>query len=102
MEAAAIHNRILFFGMKQMIADHEDPNESLMREQALVWASYSRGSGKPDPPQLQVRRIKTKIAGMVAGVKSVRFEGAHCAIALEQLSESLIVMRLSGTDTGEL
>ncbi len=34
--------------------------------------------------------------------KSARFEGAHCAIALEQLSESLIVMQLSGTDTGEL
>lgn len=43
-----------------------------------------------------------KIAGMATGLKSVRFEGAHCAIALEQLSESLIVMRLSGTDTGEL
>lgn len=39
---------------------------------------------------------------MATEVKSARFEGAHCAVELEQLSESLIVMRLSGTDTGEL
>jgi phage regulator Rha-like protein len=39
---------------------------------------------------------------MATGLKSVSFEGAHCAVVLEQLSESLIVMRLTGTDTGEL
>ena len=35
-------------------------------------------------------------------LKSVSFEGAHCAVLLEQLSPSLFLMRLSGTDTGEL
>ena len=39
---------------------------------------------------------------MTTGLKSVSFEGAHFAVELEQISESLIVMRLRGTDTGEL
>lgn len=39
---------------------------------------------------------------MATGLKSVSFEGAHFAVELEQLSETLIVMRLRGTDTGEL
>lgn len=39
---------------------------------------------------------------MGTGLKSLNFEGAYCAVVLEHLSESLIVMRLSGTDTGEL
>lgn len=39
---------------------------------------------------------------MATGLKSVIFEGAHFAVELEQLSESLIVMRMRGTDTGEL
>ena len=39
---------------------------------------------------------------MTTLLKSVSFEGAHCAVVLEQLSLSLILMRLSGTDTGEL
>lgn len=43
-----------------------------------------------------------RIGGMATGLKSVCFEGTHCAVMLEQLSETLIVMRLSGTDTGEL
>lgn len=35
-------------------------------------------------------------------LKSANFEGAHCAVGLEQLSANLILMRLKGTDTGEL
>ncbi|KAA6461968.1 hypothetical protein DYQ86_10050 [Acidobacteria bacterium AB60] len=34
--------------------------------------------------------------------KSARFEGAHCSVVLEMISPQLIVMQLSGTDTGEL
>lgn len=34
--------------------------------------------------------------------KSVTFEGAHGALELKQFSESLILIRLSGSDTGEL
>jgi hypothetical protein len=39
---------------------------------------------------------------MAALPKSASFEGAHCTLVLEQLSASLFLMRLSGTDTGEL
>ncbi|HEY1793631.1 MAG TPA: hypothetical protein VGG34_11995 [Opitutaceae bacterium] len=39
---------------------------------------------------------------METGLKSASFEGAHCTLTLDQLSDALIVMRLSGTDTGEL
>ncbi|WP_263416357.1 hypothetical protein [Terriglobus albidus] len=39
---------------------------------------------------------------MATGLKSASFEGAHFAVELEQLSETLILMRLTGTDTGEL
>ncbi len=35
-------------------------------------------------------------------MKAVNFDGAHCSVVLEQLSESVILMKLSGTDTGEL
>lgn len=52
--------------------------------------------------RLQLWRRGTRIGGMATALKSVSFEGAHFAVVLEQLSESLIVMRLSGTDTGEL
>jgi hypothetical protein len=33
---------------------------------------------------------------------SVRFEGVHCSITLEEPAASVILMRISGTDTGEL
>jgi hypothetical protein len=39
---------------------------------------------------------------MVTDASSVTFEGAHCAVELKQFSKSLIVMRLSGSDTEEL
>lgn len=35
-------------------------------------------------------------------LNSVSFEGAHCAVVLERISASLLLMRLTGTDTGEL
>jgi hypothetical protein len=33
---------------------------------------------------------------------SIRFEGVHCSIVLEQPAASAILLRISGTDTGEL
>jgi hypothetical protein len=39
---------------------------------------------------------------MATWLKTASFEGAHFAVELEQLSERLIVMRLRGTDIGEL
>lgn len=33
---------------------------------------------------------------------SIRFEGVHCSIVLEQPAESVILLRITGTDTGEL
>ncbi len=39
---------------------------------------------------------------MATEPKSVTFEGAHCAVELQQFSQYLIVMTLSGSDTGEL
>lgn len=33
---------------------------------------------------------------------SLRFEGVHCNIVLEQLGNSVILLRITGTDTGEL
>jgi hypothetical protein len=33
---------------------------------------------------------------------SLCFEGVHCSIVLEQPSDSAILLRISGTDTGEL
>jgi hypothetical protein len=39
---------------------------------------------------------------MASDPKSVTFEGAHCAVELKQFSRSLILMGLSGSDTGEL
>ena len=39
---------------------------------------------------------------MATDLKSITFDGAHCAVELKQFSESLILMRLSGSDTGEL
>jgi hypothetical protein len=33
---------------------------------------------------------------------SVRFEGVHCSIALERVATSVVLLRISGTDTGEL
>jgi hypothetical protein len=46
--------------------------------------------------------IKENRQGMATDPKSVTFEGAHCAVELKQFSGSLILMRLSGSDTGEL
>jgi hypothetical protein len=39
---------------------------------------------------------------MATLLKSVNLDGAHCAVVLEQFSPSLVLMRLSGADTGEL
>ena len=33
---------------------------------------------------------------------SLRFDGVHCSIVLERAADSVIVLRISGTDTGEL
>jgi hypothetical protein len=33
---------------------------------------------------------------------SIRFEGVHCSIVLEQPAASTILLRIAGTDTGEL
>lgn len=33
---------------------------------------------------------------------SLRFEGVHCNISLERPAESVILLQISGTDTGEL
>jgi hypothetical protein len=33
---------------------------------------------------------------------SVRFEGVHCSIVLERVADSTVLVRISGTDTGEL
>jgi hypothetical protein len=43
-----------------------------------------------------------RIEVMATELKSVTFEGAHCAVELKQFSQSLILMGLSGSDTGEL
>jgi hypothetical protein len=39
---------------------------------------------------------------MATVLKSAIFEGAHCEVLLEQFSETLILMKLRGMDTGEL
>jgi hypothetical protein len=39
---------------------------------------------------------------MTTDSESVTFEGAHCAIELKRISHSLILIRISGSDTGEL
>lgn len=33
---------------------------------------------------------------------SIQFDGVHCSIVLERLAESVVLLRISGTDTGEL
>lgn len=33
---------------------------------------------------------------------SARFEGVHCSIVLERHADSVVLLRISGTDTGEL
>jgi len=33
---------------------------------------------------------------------SIRFEGVHCGISIERPAPGLILLRISGTDTGEL
>ena len=33
---------------------------------------------------------------------SFRFDGVHCSIVLEQPADSVLLIRISGTDTGEL
>ena len=39
---------------------------------------------------------------MATDLESVTFDGVHCAIELRRISHSLILMRMSGSDTGEL
>jgi|SRR5665213_102069 len=39
---------------------------------------------------------------MISSQTPIHFEGAHCSIALERLAPSVILLRISGTDTGEL
>jgi hypothetical protein len=33
---------------------------------------------------------------------SLRFDGVHCSIVLERLADAIVLLRISGTDTGEL
>lgn len=33
---------------------------------------------------------------------SVQFEGVHCSISLQRPAESVVLLKISGTDTGEL
>jgi hypothetical protein len=39
---------------------------------------------------------------MFSAPDSLRFDGVHCSIVLERASERAVVLRISGTDTGEL
>jgi hypothetical protein len=39
---------------------------------------------------------------MVSAQSSIRFDGVHCSIVLEQLANLVVLLRISGTDTGEL
>ena len=39
---------------------------------------------------------------MAVAESSVRFEGVHCSIVLELVAHSTVLVRISGTDTGEL
>ncbi|HTM16241.1 MAG TPA: hypothetical protein VL135_05035 [Terracidiphilus sp.] len=39
---------------------------------------------------------------MAPAETSLRFEGVHCSIILERPAASVILLRISGTDTGEL
>ena len=39
---------------------------------------------------------------MVPAQTSIRFEGVHCSIVLERVASSVVLLRISGTDTGEL
>jgi hypothetical protein len=39
---------------------------------------------------------------MASAQTSLRFDGVHCGIVLEQPAASVILLRISGTDTGEL
>jgi hypothetical protein len=39
---------------------------------------------------------------MLSASASLRFDGVHCSIVLERPSESVVLLRISGTDTGEL
>ncbi len=39
---------------------------------------------------------------MISARTSLRFEGVHCTIVLEQLANAVVLLRISGTDTGEL
>ena len=32
----------------------------------------------------------------------LRFEGVHCTITLERLTDSVVLLEIKGTDTGEL
>src|SRR3954465_10302417 len=39
---------------------------------------------------------------MAPAQTSLRFDGVHCSIVLERPAASVILLRISGTDTGEL
>jgi hypothetical protein len=39
---------------------------------------------------------------MASAQTSLRFEGVHCSIILEQPVASVVLLRITGTDTGEL
>jgi hypothetical protein len=32
----------------------------------------------------------------------IRFDGVHCSLVLERPADSVVLLRISGTDTGEL
>lgn len=39
---------------------------------------------------------------MLSAETPLHFDGIHCSIVLERLADSLVLLRISGTDTGEL
>jgi hypothetical protein len=39
---------------------------------------------------------------MASAQTSIRFDGVHCTIVIEQPAPSVVLLRITGTDTGEL
>jgi len=39
---------------------------------------------------------------MPKSLASMRFEGVHCSIVLERVADAIVLLQISGTDTGEL
>jgi len=39
---------------------------------------------------------------MPNSLASMRFEGVHCSIVLERVADAIMLLQISGTDTGEL